>query len=76
VTSRILRSTLRWTAAAILLAAIVLAYTRFLQVNPTTVALTLLLSILLLAAWWGMRYAVVASLASALSPSSPFSPPR
>ncbi len=51
----------RWSLASIALAGIVLVYHRWLHVNPTTVALTLLLLILLLAAEWGLRYAVVIS---------------
>jgi two-component system, OmpR family, sensor histidine kinase KdpD len=52
----------RWTLAFGALAGIVLVYHRWLHVNPTTVALTLLLFILLLAAEWGLRYAVVISI--------------
>jgi two-component system sensor histidine kinase KdpD len=51
----------RWSLAFSALAGIVLVYRRWLHVNPTTVALTLLLFILLLAAEWGLRYAVVIS---------------
>jgi two-component system sensor histidine kinase KdpD len=54
----------RWSLAFIALAGIVLVYHRWLHVNPTTVALTLLLFILLLAAEWGLRYAVVISVAA------------
>lgn len=57
-------SAARWTAATASLAGIVTVYQRWLHVNPTTVALTLLLLILVLAAKWGLRYAVVASLAA------------
>jgi two-component system sensor histidine kinase KdpD len=65
----------RWITAALLLAIIVLAYTRVLHVNPTTVAMTLLLYILLLAARWGIRYAVPASFVSALCFNFFFLPP-
>jgi two-component system sensor histidine kinase KdpD len=51
----------RWILASAALAGIVLVYQRWLHVNPTTVALTLLLLILLLAAEWGLRYALVIS---------------
>jgi two-component system sensor histidine kinase KdpD len=54
----------RWTLAFGALAGIVLVYRHWLHVNPTTVALTLLLFILLLAAEWGLRYAVVISIAA------------
>ncbi|SNT38526.1 two-component system, OmpR family, sensor histidine kinase KdpD [Granulicella rosea] len=66
---------MRWATAAAFLAAIVFAYTHLTHVNPTTVALTLLLYILLLAAGWGFRYAVVASFASALCFNFFFLPP-
>jgi two-component system sensor histidine kinase KdpD len=57
---------MRWTVAIGALAGIVLVYHEWLHVNQTTVALTLLLLILLLAAEWGLRYAVaVAVLATA-----------
>ncbi len=57
----------RWTLAIAALGGIVLIYRRWVHVNPTTVALTLLLFILVLAAEWGLRYAVVISvLATAL----------
>jgi two-component system sensor histidine kinase KdpD len=44
------------------LAAIVLIYRRWLHVNPTTVALTLVLFVLLVAARMSLRYAVAASI--------------
>lgn len=55
---------LRWIAAAAALCVIVAVYRYWLHVNPTTVALTLLLLILALAARWGLRYAVVTSIAA------------
>jgi two-component system sensor histidine kinase KdpD len=57
------------------LAGIVLAYRYWLHIDPTTVALTLLLFILLLAAEWGLRYAVVLSLAAAACYNFFFLPP-
>jgi len=65
----------RWTLAFGALAGIVLVYHRWLHVNPTTVALTLLLLILLLAAAWGMRYAVVLSVAATIFYNYYFLPP-
>jgi two-component system sensor histidine kinase KdpD len=62
--SRRIVETTRWTLAFSALAGIVLVYRHWLHVNPTTVALTLLLFILLLAAEWGLRYAVVVSIAA------------
>lgn len=55
----------RWVLALSALAGIVLAYKRWFHVNPTTVALTLLLLVLVLAAEWGLRYAIVVSIAAA-----------
>jgi two-component system sensor histidine kinase KdpD len=66
---------LRWTAAGAILAAIVAIYRLWLHVNPTTVALTLLLFTLSLAARWGLRYAVVISIAATLCYNFFFLPP-
>ena len=66
---------MRWSTATVLLAGIVGAYTHLPDVNPTTVALTLLLFVLLLASIWGFRYAVVASFVSALCFNYFFLPP-
>jgi two-component system, OmpR family, sensor histidine kinase KdpD len=66
---------IRWITAAAALAAIVVIYRRWLHVNPTTVALTLLLLALLLAVRWGLRYAVVVSIAAALCYNFFFLPP-
>ena len=65
----------RWTLAFVALGGIVLAYRRWLHVNPTTVALTLLLFILLLAAEWGLRYAVVISVVATALYNFFFLPP-
>jgi two-component system sensor histidine kinase KdpD len=65
----------RWVIAATGLAAIVAAYRLWLHVNPTTVALSLLLLILSLAARWGLTYAVVVSVAATLCYNFFFMPP-
>jgi two-component system, OmpR family, sensor histidine kinase KdpD len=65
----------RWLIVAAALAAILAVYRFWLHVNPTTVALTLLLLILSLAARWGLTYAVVASLAATLCYNFFFLPP-
>jgi two-component system sensor histidine kinase KdpD len=65
----------RWALAFCGLAGIVLIYKRWLHVNTTTVALTLLLFILVLAAQWGLRYAVVISIAAAACYNFFFLPP-
>jgi two-component system sensor histidine kinase KdpD len=66
---------IRWLVAFTALAGIVLVYRRWLHANPTTVALTLLLFILLLAAEWGLRYAVVLSIAATACYNFFFLPP-
>jgi two-component system, OmpR family, sensor histidine kinase KdpD len=68
-------ATTRWTLAFCALAGIVLVCQRWLHVNPTTVALVLLLFILLLAAEWGLRYAVVISVAATACYNFFFLPP-
>ncbi len=65
----------RWMAAASALAGIVLVYSRWLHVNQTTVALTLLLLVLTLAANWSLRYAVVTALAATVAYNVFFLPP-
>ena len=57
---------MRWCTAALLLIGIVGAYTRLPDVNPTTIAVTLLLYILLLASILGFRYALAASFLSSI----------
>jgi len=54
----------RWLAIAITLAGIVVFYSHFSRANQTTVALTLLVLVLVLAGNWGLRYAVAASIAA------------
>jgi two-component system, OmpR family, sensor histidine kinase KdpD len=65
----------RWLIIANLLAGIVALYRNVFRANPTTVALTLLLLILVLAANWGLRYAVVASIAATICFNFFFLPP-
>lgn len=48
----------RFFAATLLIALITVLYHVALHVNPTTVALTFLLAILVISALWGLRYAV------------------
>lgn len=74
ISSRLI-APLRWTAAGAILAAIVAIYRLWLHVNPTTVALTLLLFALSLAVRWGLRYAVVISIAATLCYNFFFLPP-
>lgn len=73
--SRRATAMIRWVLAFAALAGIVLVYRRWLHVNPATTALTLLLLILLLAAEWGLRYAVVISLSATVCYNFFFLPP-
>jgi two-component system sensor histidine kinase KdpD len=59
----------------VMLSGIVAVYHLWLHVNPTTVALTLLLLVLFLAARWGLRYAVATSIAATLAYNFYFLPP-
>lgn len=65
----------RWLAIAIALAGIVTAFHHFSGISDTTVALTMLLLVLLLAGNWGLRYAVGASIAATLLFNYFFLPP-
>ena len=66
---------MRCSVSALALAGIVLFYRHWQHVNPTTVALTLLLLILLLGADWGLRYAVAVSIAATACYNFFFLPP-
>ncbi len=73
--SRRFVATTRWVLAFCALAGIVLLYRRWLHVNPTTVALTLLLFILLLAARWSLRISVAVSIVATALYNFYFLPP-
>jgi two-component system, OmpR family, sensor histidine kinase KdpD len=75
VNSQRLISISRWSSALAMLTGIVVVYRLWLHVNPTTVALTLLLLVLFLAARWGLRYAVVTSIAATVCYNFFFLPP-
>jgi two-component system sensor histidine kinase KdpD len=70
-----LRLTIRILTSVALIATIVVLYFRFLQVNVTTVALTMLLAILGIAAQWGLTESLVASVAAMLAFNYYFLPP-
>ncbi|HXA03554.1 MAG TPA: ATP-binding protein [Bryobacteraceae bacterium] len=73
--SAALRLTIRILASVALVAAIVVVYIRFLPVNGTTVALTMLLAILGIATRWGLTESLVASVAAVLGFNYFFLPP-
>ena len=66
---------LRSLLCTALVALIVLVYVKLLHVNPTTVAVSFLLAILVIAAAWGLRYAIPMSIAAALCFNFFFLPP-
>ena len=61
------------TVSAVL--AIGLVYLRIVKANPTTVALTFLLAVLVVSATWGLRYAVFMAVVAALAFNYHFLPP-
>jgi len=69
------RAALRFLVCAVILALLVFVYAKLLHVNPTTVAVSLLLAILSVAALWGLRYALPMSIAAALCFNFFFLPP-
>ena len=73
-TARAVQEARRWAIATVSLFAIVSVYRWLDPANRTTVALTLLLLVLLLARW-GLRYAVATSLAAMLCYNFYFLPP-
>ena len=70
-----LRSVLRYLAVVVLATALVLFFRRLIHVNPTTVALTLLLSVLVVSTLWGLRYALLLAVLATLVFNFYFLPP-
>jgi two-component system sensor histidine kinase KdpD len=70
-----IRVTSRFLACAAALFLIVRVYTRVIHVNPTTVALTFLVSVLIVSALWGLRYALFTAFAAAAAFNYYFLPP-
>lgn len=66
---------MRWLTTFGTTAGVILVYRHWLHVNPTTVALTLVLLVLLLASSIGLRYAVAASLMATACFNYYFLPP-
>ncbi len=58
VNQSVIRAALRFAACAAVLLLVAYIYTAALRVNPTTVALTLLIWVLIVSALWGLRYAL------------------
>jgi two-component system, OmpR family, sensor histidine kinase KdpD len=75
VNSKRIITVLRWLAIALLLAGIVTFYRAAIHANLATVALTLLLLVLFVAANWGLQFAIVTSIAAAVCYNFFFLPP-
>jgi two-component system sensor histidine kinase KdpD len=69
------RKVLRFLASIAIVALIVVFYTRVVKLNPTTVALSLLLAVLVVSASWGLTVAVFMSVVAALAFNFFFLPP-
>ncbi len=69
------RTILRYCFSTAVIAAIVALYFRWLHVNETTVALTFLVCVLLVAARWGLRHSIYLSLLAATAFNYFFLPP-
>src|SRR5579871_2362585 len=69
------RAATQWFSIFAALAGIVLVYRLWLHVNPTTVALTLVLFVLLVAARFTLRYSVIAAIAATACYNFFFLPP-
>jgi two-component system sensor histidine kinase KdpD len=65
----------RFVACAAIVCFVVQVYTRVLRVNPTTVALTFLVSVLIVSAFWGLRYALFTAFIAAAAFNYYFLPP-
>jgi two-component system sensor histidine kinase KdpD len=65
----------RFAACAVALFLVVVLYTRLVHVNPTTVALTFLVSVLIVSAVWGLRYALFTAFIAAAAFNYYFLPP-
>jgi len=75
VNQLITRSVLRYVATAVAVAAIVFVYHVVITVNPTTVALTFLIGVLVVSANWGLQPAVFMALIATLAFNYYFLPP-
>jgi len=75
VTRPLSNSILRFIAAGAIVFAVVGLYWFVVRVNPTTVALTFLLAVLVIGATWGLSYAVFTAVLATLSFNFFFLPP-
>jgi len=70
-----IRTALRFATCAGVLFIVVNLYTRAIRVNPTTVALTFLVFVLIISALWGLRYALFTAFVAAAAFNYYFLPP-
>src|ERR1700722_2941427 len=75
VQQKLIRSIVRYSVSTATAAVIVAVYFLWLHVNDTTVAMTFLVGILLVAANWGLRHSIYLSIVSALAFNFFFLPP-
>jgi two-component system sensor histidine kinase KdpD len=66
---------LRFAACAAIVLVVILVYTKWLHVNPTTVGFTFLLLVLIVSAAWGLRYAIFVALLATAGYNYFFLPP-
>lgn len=66
---------LRYTVVAVVVVGVVYTFHKVVHVNPTTVALSFLLAVLVVSATWGLRYAVFMAVVAALAFNYFFLPP-
>jgi two-component system sensor histidine kinase KdpD len=75
VNQSVIRVALRFAACAAVLYSVVYLYTAVIRVNPTTVALTFLISVLIVSALWGLRYSLFTAFVATLGFNYFFLPP-
>jgi two-component system, OmpR family, sensor histidine kinase KdpD len=75
VNQPLVKSALRYGATAAAVAVVVFAYHVVIRVNPTTVALTFLIGVLIVSANWGLRPAIFMALVATVAFNYYFLPP-
>jgi len=68
-------SALRWVVCIVIVAVVVATYRYINVLNPTTVALTFLLAVLVVSAFWGLRYSIFLAILATLAFNYYFLPP-
>ena len=66
---------LRLIACSLVVSAIVLLFRRWLHLNPTTVGFTFLIAVLVISAFWGLRYAIFTAVMATAAYNFFFLPP-